>query len=435
MILVMVGVAQATQHHVATTGDNSDAGTLEAPWATFAHGIYNAQAGDTVYIHGGTYVQTYTIVTRGNYYRATYGGDPDETNNNEAGTEENPVIIRNYPGETPIIDCDTANILINHQGMPWWIWKGLTFINANTVLSIGGDGKSQHNTVDSLIIHRNRGGDNKGAISCGGVGGAYGVINNCYIKGPGWDGIHLNTCGIYCAGIEVLTITNCVIDSTQIGIYFKHRNEGADSTDIEIAYNFMRRCHRLAAEFNSRKAYIHDNIFGDSCGGVLNCETNGAAGGDLNTYDHNTFNCNLTLGADTESGDAYPGSYQNVITNNLFLRNNYIHPYFTSPTHGTTLDYNCWKTGIYLQEYNTQYSTLEDWKTHYGQDANSVTGSIVFSPPVDSPLTAIGYTLGSSSAGYGTGESGTDIGARVNLFGTGPIARIRNHKITCTGSR
>ena len=47
------GTARATDYYVSTTGSDSNAGTMTAPWATLQKGASTAAAGDTVWIRGG----------------------------------------------------------------------------------------------------------------------------------------------------------------------------------------------------------------------------------------------------------------------------------------------------------------------------------------------------------------------------------------------
>ena len=47
--------ASATEYYVAPTGNDSNAGTMELPFATLQRGHDVAAAGDTVWIRGGTY--------------------------------------------------------------------------------------------------------------------------------------------------------------------------------------------------------------------------------------------------------------------------------------------------------------------------------------------------------------------------------------------
>jgi uncharacterized protein YjdB len=75
----------ANAFYVATTGSDSNPGTLTSPWKTIQHAASTVQAGDTVYIRGGTYTESVSIGVSGS---ATAG----------------PVTFQSYPGEQAIID-------------------------------------------------------------------------------------------------------------------------------------------------------------------------------------------------------------------------------------------------------------------------------------------------------------------------------------------
>jgi hypothetical protein len=76
----------AGTYYVATTGNNSDPGTLAQPWLTWAKAFSTAVAGDTVYFRGGVYYVTSTVTI------------------SNSGTAVNPICFFNYPGEVPILD-------------------------------------------------------------------------------------------------------------------------------------------------------------------------------------------------------------------------------------------------------------------------------------------------------------------------------------------
>jgi parallel beta-helix repeat protein len=76
--------AAGNTYYVATSGSDSNPGTQSAPFATINRGAGVLQPGDTLFVRGGTYVQTVSI---GN-----------------AGTAAAPITIAGYPGETAVID-------------------------------------------------------------------------------------------------------------------------------------------------------------------------------------------------------------------------------------------------------------------------------------------------------------------------------------------
>lgn len=79
-------------YYVATDGDDGAAGTFAAPWATLQHAIDVIEAGDTVYVRGGTYNCTTTI-----------NWNPSLSIGHD-GSAGNIIAIFNYPGETPVFD-------------------------------------------------------------------------------------------------------------------------------------------------------------------------------------------------------------------------------------------------------------------------------------------------------------------------------------------
>ena len=77
------------------TGNNTNAGTINAPLKTIQKALDMAKAGDTVYVRGGVYNEQLTIKT--------------------SGTKEQPIVIKNYQKELPIID-GTGKTTKNEDG-------------------------------------------------------------------------------------------------------------------------------------------------------------------------------------------------------------------------------------------------------------------------------------------------------------------------------
>lgn len=67
--------------YVSTNGDDSSAGTREAPWRTIQHAADTAPPGSTVLVRGGIYAERVTINVSGNAVRGyiTFRSHPDET--------------------------------------------------------------------------------------------------------------------------------------------------------------------------------------------------------------------------------------------------------------------------------------------------------------------------------------------------------------------
>jgi hypothetical protein len=84
VIFGTVSVSAGSSYYVSPTGGNSNSGTITSPWKTISYGASRLSPGDTLYIRGGTYVETLNISVN--------------------GTASNPIVISGYPGETAIVD-------------------------------------------------------------------------------------------------------------------------------------------------------------------------------------------------------------------------------------------------------------------------------------------------------------------------------------------
>jgi len=157
ILLTTLGVArsaQATDYYVATTGSDSNAGTMAAPFATLQKGVNSAVAGDTVYIRGGTY----NITTP-----ATSGAGVNFT---KSGTSASPINYFAFQGEVPVFDF--TNMVISTSGYThgfvinasYLHFKGLeiryvpmnTFSNNGVAVTGGG-----YDIFELLNMHHNSG--------------------------------------------------------------------------------------------------------------------------------------------------------------------------------------------------------------------------------------------------------------------------------------
>jgi len=84
------GEAPATEHWVATDGDDRGAGTRDSPWATLQHAADEATAGSTIYVRGGVYAQRLSVTA--------------------TGAAGRPIVFRNEPGERPILDGSSIEV-------------------------------------------------------------------------------------------------------------------------------------------------------------------------------------------------------------------------------------------------------------------------------------------------------------------------------------
>src|SRR6516164_6062657 len=85
--------AAADEYYVAPTGDDSNPGTQDQPFATLQKGANTAKGGDTVWIRGGTY-QVVTPANSGAGIAFTKSGTSDTDR----------IKYWAYPGEVPVFD-------------------------------------------------------------------------------------------------------------------------------------------------------------------------------------------------------------------------------------------------------------------------------------------------------------------------------------------
>jgi hypothetical protein len=104
----------ATAIYVATSGSDSNAGTLAAPYATVAKAISAAAAGDTVYVRGGTYYPSSTI------------------SSSKDGTSSARITLRNYGSETVKLDGSglASGSWLMSLSADYWTVQGLAFQNS-----------------------------------------------------------------------------------------------------------------------------------------------------------------------------------------------------------------------------------------------------------------------------------------------------------------
>jgi hypothetical protein len=183
------GVVRAAEWHVSPTGTADGDGSAQRPWdlqtglwggsaATMGEGQGGkVLAGDTIWLHGGEY--------RGGFESTL------------AGTAEQPIIVRQAPGERATIDCrprdDRDNGLLALQGAHCYYWGfEITCSDPVRVTSIAGSWPEDihrggisvlgsHIKLINLVVHDTGG---LGAWSAGEGGDIYG----CLIYHNGWKG-------------------------------------------------------------------------------------------------------------------------------------------------------------------------------------------------------------------------------------------------------
>jgi hypothetical protein len=104
LTLVSVGPAAAAgnKYYVSPDGDDGGPGTLDFPWATVEKGLTSLEAGDTLYLREGTYVERIK--------------DPDVSD----GTSSSPISVQAFRGERPVVKG-----LFWIKGADHWTYDGV----------------------------------------------------------------------------------------------------------------------------------------------------------------------------------------------------------------------------------------------------------------------------------------------------------------------
>jgi len=72
-VVALPVAADGTTYYVATTGDDSNDGSLASPWLTIQHAVDTAAEGDTIIVGDGTYNESITVTTAGLTLRSENG--------------------------------------------------------------------------------------------------------------------------------------------------------------------------------------------------------------------------------------------------------------------------------------------------------------------------------------------------------------------------
>jgi hypothetical protein len=136
--LLLANLAVGREIYLAPNGNDTDAGDIDRPFASFNKAIAQVRPGDTIIVRGGTYWLTDTLNIR--------------AKNN--GTAEQPITLKAADGETPVLDF--SNEPDGQRGISLradhWRIVGLDIRNAK---DNGVHIEGSHNVLERLSIHDN----------------------------------------------------------------------------------------------------------------------------------------------------------------------------------------------------------------------------------------------------------------------------------------
>ena len=380
--------AAGNTYYVATTGSDSNPGTLAQPWLTIQHAAEIATAGDTINIESGTYTESITPWN--------------------SGTASSYITYQNYNGEVVNIDGGSSYANINTGTRSYLQFIGLNCIGATTVgmlVPTGGYNIIIQNCSFSNCIEQ--------GLS---ISGAYVTVNGCTVTGVNSAGI--NEC-ISLEGATYFTIENCIVhDPVASGRAGIDAKDGCSNGSINnnTVYNCSGGGIYLdgggSPQYNIN---VYDNLVYNNApfpGLVINCENSPANQTNLNFYNNIVYgngtgfaswNCkfsetfslinNTFYNNDGVAIEVFEPSPYNV---NCFIRNNIIFESTSGAASILTATAN--DTGV-IVDHNLFYNAGGSWRSGNVLGTAYVTGN----PLLTNPTT--NFNISSNSPAIGAGSS------------------------------
>lgn len=287
-------VANAATYYVAITGNNSNPGTLAAPFRTISKGMSVTVAGDTVYVMNGTYIEGLQI---------------DHSGNSGA-----PITLSAYPGHSPAIKNEYDGEVINvasaraYTPVGWLIIDGFEIYNTYPGNKTQVVGISLYNVHDT-IIRRNIIHDARQGIQGNGKNV---TITRNIIRHNGRFGVCATTpavCnqdhGIYGSGSNWDITNNLIYDNLGYG--------------IQIAAYPFKTGRYIDADYAGATGWLvaHNTIAYNHYRSAIVVWQSGATNG---TFKNNIFyeNAQKQVSGNAQGIDFYGSGAGHVVQNNVF---------------------------------------------------------------------------------------------------------------------
>lgn len=219
--------AAVADFYVATTGNDSNDGSIGSPWLTIQKAADTLVAGEIVDIRGGTYT--------------SQGATSSGVKPVNSGTAGNRITYRAFSGETPIIDQLDAKTGITIHGKSYITIDGLEIKNCTEGGIYARDGQG---TNDNLVIQNNNvhdidgsAGQNVAAILLSNVSNS--LIENNIGTTIRVDGVNnANGGGIVGFRVWNTTVENNTFSDTYNGVYLKFPDD-ATIGNVIVRYNLL----------------------------------------------------------------------------------------------------------------------------------------------------------------------------------------------------
>lgn len=130
----------AADYYVSPSGNDTNPGTLAAPFATIPKAVSTVSAGDNIYLRGGIHAYSSTITIA------------------KAGTSTAPIKLQAYPSEQPVLDFSTQPYGAANRGLlitsaaSWWQFFGIEVMHAG---DNGVKVEGSHLRFERCVFHHN----------------------------------------------------------------------------------------------------------------------------------------------------------------------------------------------------------------------------------------------------------------------------------------
>jgi len=177
--------------YIAPNGDDSNPGTITAPFKTFRPALSLAEPGDVIFVRGGAYGAGNSMIT-GSWFESKdedqqncpvnstlkndncyfdrqemigindfsgwtgHSNPMDKKYQVSNGTAQSPITIAAYPGETPVLDVRSfsrSKCAVSIQNKSFWIIEGLEIIGGKVCVGMFAADDSHDITIRNNDIH------------------------------------------------------------------------------------------------------------------------------------------------------------------------------------------------------------------------------------------------------------------------------------------
>lgn len=419
VFLLYSSITNAATYYVATTGGDTNPGTLTQPWKTVQKAANTLVAGDTAYLRGGTY----------NEYNIRFAN---------SGTSGNPITIKGYPGETAIIDggftsaSDLVTVAIfDIDGEHYITLDGLTIMRGKKAnVRIGYDFSTTNITIRNCDIMNVAAYDNSGNIFINAL------TDNILIENNKLHG-RAATSNLNGNGIQIFNAGNLIIRNnefynsisapqntwTQVGIKYKHSVENGATTIIENNLIYNQAVYGM--HINKRDTIMRNNIiYNTGFAGIRIFEEASSCDKLVSSYNQILKNTIVDVGAGMwlDRSASCEGAINTVIRDNIIYnfsdsahRGLSVWPWWSgSDTSNTTFDHNL----IYSSGFSSPIRVLSNYYTTATAPLTG-TGDIQQAPVFTDYANKI-FSLQSTSPGKNVASDGKDMGADITKVGLCP---------------